>query len=64
MAYRKIANALVMPILSVLWLFPLVAISWFYQKPLFIIVAIFVFIVMYGLLYVGVPKIKKKVSRL
>jgi UDP-GlcNAc:undecaprenyl-phosphate/decaprenyl-phosphate GlcNAc-1-phosphate transferase len=60
MAYKKIANALVMPILSELWLFPLVAISWVYQKPLFIMFAIVLFIVIYGFLYVSVPNIKKK----
>jgi hypothetical protein len=64
MAYKKIANALVTPILSGLWFFPLVAISWVYQKPLFIIVTIVLFIVIYGLLYVSIPNQKKTVSHL
>ena len=34
--YKKIANALVTPALSGLWLFPLLAITWVYQKPIFI----------------------------
>jgi len=31
-SYKKIANALVTPTLSVLWLFPLITITWVYQK--------------------------------
>ena len=50
--YKKIANALVTPILISIWLFPLIAITWVYQKPLFIWIAIILFIVFYGLLYV------------
>jgi UDP-N-acetylmuramyl pentapeptide phosphotransferase/UDP-N-acetylglucosamine-1-phosphate transferase len=59
-AYKKIANALVTPILSPLWLFPLIAISWVYQKPLFILIAIVLFVLSYGILYGVVPNIKKK----
>ena len=57
--YKKIANALVTPILSSLWLFPLIAISWVYQKPLFILIAIFLFLLCYGLLYRLVPNRQK-----
>jgi UDP-N-acetylmuramyl pentapeptide phosphotransferase/UDP-N-acetylglucosamine-1-phosphate transferase len=57
--YKKIANALVTPILSSLWMFPLLAITWTYQKPLFIMLAIVLFILAYVLLYVSVPNIKK-----
>jgi hypothetical protein len=56
--YKKIANALVMPALSGLWLFPLLAITWVYQKPFFIMLVIVLFIGVYGLLYVSVPNIK------
>jgi UDP-N-acetylmuramyl pentapeptide phosphotransferase/UDP-N-acetylglucosamine-1-phosphate transferase len=59
-AYKKIANALVTPILSPLWLFPFIAISWFYQKPLFILIAIVLFVLSYGILYGFLPNIKKK----
>jgi len=48
-AYKKIANALVMPTLGMLWLFPLIAISWTYQKPFFILISIFLFFILYGL---------------
>jgi UDP-GlcNAc:undecaprenyl-phosphate GlcNAc-1-phosphate transferase len=59
-AYKKIANALVTPILSPLWLFPLIATSWAYQKPFFILIAIVLFVLSYGFLYGVVPNIKKK----
>jgi UDP-N-acetylmuramyl pentapeptide phosphotransferase/UDP-N-acetylglucosamine-1-phosphate transferase len=58
--YKKIANALVTPILSGLWLFPLLAIVWVYQKPIFIWFAIIQFIGLYCLLYVVIPKVQKK----
>ena len=61
--YKKLANALVMPTLSGLWLFPLLAITWVYQKPLFIWIAIILFIMLYGLLYVLIPKVQKKTVR-
>jgi UDP-GlcNAc:undecaprenyl-phosphate/decaprenyl-phosphate GlcNAc-1-phosphate transferase len=58
--YKKIANALVTPALSGLWLFPLLAITWVYQKPFFIWIAMVLFIALYGLLYAVVPNIQKK----
>ncbi len=58
--YKKIANALVMPILSGLWLFPSLTISWVYQKPFFIWIAIVLFLLLYGLLYAAVPNVRKK----
>ncbi len=58
--YKKIANTLVTPVLSGLWLLPLLAISWVYQKPLFIWIAIILFIALYGLLYAFVPNVQKK----
>jgi UDP-GlcNAc:undecaprenyl-phosphate GlcNAc-1-phosphate transferase len=60
--YKKIANALVTPILSPLWLFPLITISWVYQKPLFIFIAILLFVLCYGLLYVIVPNVQKNIK--
>jgi UDP-N-acetylmuramyl pentapeptide phosphotransferase/UDP-N-acetylglucosamine-1-phosphate transferase len=57
--YKKVANALVTPVLSGLWLFPLLAITWVYQKPLFIWIAVILFITLYGLLYVLIPKVQK-----
>ena len=60
--YKKIANALVTPALSGLWLFPLLAITWVYQKPFFIWIAIIIFISLYGALYAVMPNVKKTVS--
>jgi UDP-N-acetylmuramyl pentapeptide phosphotransferase/UDP-N-acetylglucosamine-1-phosphate transferase len=62
--YKKMANALVTPILSPLWLFPLIAISWFHHKPLFIFITILLFFLCYGLLYAIIPNVQKKVSNL
>jgi UDP-GlcNAc:undecaprenyl-phosphate GlcNAc-1-phosphate transferase len=59
-AFKKIANALVTPSLSGLWLFPLLGITWVYQKPFFIWIAIILFIAFYGLLYAALPKVQKK----
>ncbi len=58
--YKKMANSLVTPTLSALWLFPLITISWFYQKPPFILIAILIFILCYNLIYVTVPNVQKK----
>ena len=58
--YKKIANALVTPALSVLWLFPLLSITWTYQKPFFIWVAIILFIALYFVLYALIPSFQKK----
>ena len=59
-SYKKIANALVTPSLSLLWLFPLITIIWFYQKTLFILFAIILFVACYGLLYALLPNVQKK----
>ena len=48
---KKIANALVTLILSWLWTFPLLAITWTCHKPLFIWIAIILFMILYGALY-------------
>jgi UDP-GlcNAc:undecaprenyl-phosphate GlcNAc-1-phosphate transferase len=57
--YKKIANALVTATLTPLWIFPVILISWVYQKSLFILVAILLFVLCYGLLYLIVPNIQK-----
>jgi UDP-N-acetylmuramyl pentapeptide phosphotransferase/UDP-N-acetylglucosamine-1-phosphate transferase len=58
-AYKKMANALVLPCLSGLWLFPLLVITWVFQNPLFIWIGIFFFIFFYCLIYALVPNVKK-----
>jgi len=59
---RKIANSIVTPILSLLWMFPLFVINWIYDKPFFIFVAIIVFIILYSLFYFIFFKIKKNIQ--
>ena len=63
-SYKKIANALVTPCLSLLWLFPIITITWVYQKPLFILFAIILFVAFYGLLYTLVSNAQKTFSKL
>jgi UDP-N-acetylmuramyl pentapeptide phosphotransferase/UDP-N-acetylglucosamine-1-phosphate transferase len=58
--YKKIANALVTPALAGLWLFPLLLLTWVYQKPLFIWITIILFVILYGFLYAVVPNVQKK----
>lgn len=61
--FKRMANAIVMPILALLWLIPLVAMTWFYQKPVFILVSTLGFLGLYGWLYRKVPdpsKTRKK----
>jgi UDP-GlcNAc:undecaprenyl-phosphate GlcNAc-1-phosphate transferase len=58
-AYKKIANALVTPTLSVLWLFPLITITWTYQKSDFILISIFLFVICYAILFMAVPSTSK-----
>jgi hypothetical protein len=60
--YKKIANALVTPVLSALWLFPLLTISLVYQKPFFIWIAIILFITIYVFVFALVPNVPKKQS--
>ena len=61
-AYKEVANALVTPSLSLLWLFPLLSITLFYQKTLFILAAIILFVTCYSFLNVVIPKTKKVMS--
>ncbi len=59
-SYKKIANSLVMPILAVLWLFPLVAITFTYTKPVFILISTMLFLAIYVLIYFAKLKIDVK----
>jgi UDP-GlcNAc:undecaprenyl-phosphate/decaprenyl-phosphate GlcNAc-1-phosphate transferase len=62
-SYKKVANALVTPILSVLWLYPLISISVIYHKSFFILIAILLFIMLYLLFYLFVPSVKNNKKR-
>ena len=61
--YKKIANAIVTPVLSGLWLFPLLAITWVYHKPVLIWIAVILFIALYGLFYALTPTAQKKKNK-
>jgi UDP-N-acetylmuramyl pentapeptide phosphotransferase/UDP-N-acetylglucosamine-1-phosphate transferase len=61
--YKKIANSLVTPILSLLWLYPSMAITWVYHNPFFIWSAVILFIIIYCLLYGILPSDSKKIPR-
>ena len=58
-AYKKIANALITPVLTGLWIFPLLAITWVYQNPFFIWIAIILYVIFYILLYWVVHNLQK-----
>jgi UDP-GlcNAc:undecaprenyl-phosphate/decaprenyl-phosphate GlcNAc-1-phosphate transferase len=62
-AYKRVANALVTPLLSSLWLFPLLSISWIYHKPVFILWAIVLFVALYLILYFMMPHVQKKTNK-
>ena len=57
---KEKANVLVTPILSPLWLFPMIAITWTFQNPIFIFTAILLFVLCYCLLYVILPNVQKQ----
>ena len=60
--YKKIANALVTPALSGLWLLPLITIPWVYQNTFYIIIVIILFILLYSFLYAVMSNFQKKES--
>jgi len=57
-AYKKLANALVMPILAFIWLAPLILLTFTYSKPIFIIISIVFFVFLYTSLYFFIPNKK------
>jgi UDP-N-acetylmuramyl pentapeptide phosphotransferase/UDP-N-acetylglucosamine-1-phosphate transferase len=57
--FKKISNALILPSLSFLWLYPLIAFSLIYNKPSFISFAIVLFVFGYLALNLLIFKIKK-----
>jgi UDP-GlcNAc:undecaprenyl-phosphate GlcNAc-1-phosphate transferase len=58
--FKKIANPIVMPLLSALWLFPFIASCLFFQKLQYIQVAIVLFIASYVLFYSCFPRTKNR----
>jgi UDP-GlcNAc:undecaprenyl-phosphate/decaprenyl-phosphate GlcNAc-1-phosphate transferase len=58
---KRYANASVMPLLSLLWIYPLIVIPWVYKKPTLIIFFIPFFWLIYGFLYLFVPNTQKNI---
>jgi UDP-GlcNAc:undecaprenyl-phosphate GlcNAc-1-phosphate transferase len=52
----SLANALVTPVLCMLWIFPFIAITFTYKKQVFIWISIALFMIIYILIYLGIPK--------
>jgi UDP-GlcNAc:undecaprenyl-phosphate GlcNAc-1-phosphate transferase len=50
--FKKIANSLVTPVLSILWIFPMLSFIWSYHNPFFIKGSIIIFLALYTLFYV------------
>jgi UDP-N-acetylmuramyl pentapeptide phosphotransferase/UDP-N-acetylglucosamine-1-phosphate transferase len=55
---RKLANSLVMPTLSMLWLFPFIIATLTYTKSDFIVISVIFFVIIYTLIYYAIPKTK------
>tara|TARA_B100000035_G_scaffold36111_1_gene27278 strand:- start:10954 stop:12030 length:1077 start_codon:yes stop_codon:yes gene_type:complete len=53
---RRVANGLVMPTLSILWLSPCILITWFYDSLLGIIISLIILIVAYLGFYWSLPR--------
>ena len=54
--FKKIAGALITPILAMLWLFPILSVVVFYHHPSVLIASIFTFWTIYVALYFSLPK--------
>jgi UDP-N-acetylmuramyl pentapeptide phosphotransferase/UDP-N-acetylglucosamine-1-phosphate transferase len=52
---KHYANPTVMPVLSVLWVYPLIVTPWAFKKPILILPFILIFCVVYGFLYRATP---------
>jgi UDP-N-acetylmuramyl pentapeptide phosphotransferase/UDP-N-acetylglucosamine-1-phosphate transferase len=55
--YKKIANAIVTPMLSLIWLFPLIATPWVFYKEIFVIIFICLFVCLYLMIYLFVSNL-------
>ena len=58
-AYKKMANGLVMPALSILWIFPFFTATLTYQRLPYVIFAIVIFVALYLSFYFMLPNIQK-----
>jgi UDP-GlcNAc:undecaprenyl-phosphate GlcNAc-1-phosphate transferase len=60
--HKEIANGLVTPSLSALWIFPLLVFVLVYQKPLFILIGIVFFVFFYLILYIIMSKKNRPIN--
>jgi UDP-N-acetylmuramyl pentapeptide phosphotransferase/UDP-N-acetylglucosamine-1-phosphate transferase len=56
---KQYANSFVSPLLSILWVFPLITIPWAYKKPTLILFFIPLFLVIYIILYILITRSMK-----
>jgi UDP-N-acetylmuramyl pentapeptide phosphotransferase/UDP-N-acetylglucosamine-1-phosphate transferase len=61
---NRIANAMVTPVLSIFWLFPIITISWSYHKPFIIWICIATFIFLYGVAYMLLDSLQNKPKKM
>lgn len=59
---KRVANPSVTPILTVLWIYPLIVTPWAFKKPLLIIPFILIFLIVYGALYRAISTPKNKAT--
>lgn len=59
---KGFANPTVTPLLSVLWLYPLIVTPWAFKKPTLIVLFMLIFFMVYGLLYRSIPAPRAKHS--
>jgi UDP-N-acetylmuramyl pentapeptide phosphotransferase/UDP-N-acetylglucosamine-1-phosphate transferase len=57
---KKIANSLVTPVLALLWLFPLLSLTWTYHRSIYSCISIVIFIMVYCIVYTLFSKYTKK----
>jgi UDP-N-acetylmuramyl pentapeptide phosphotransferase/UDP-N-acetylglucosamine-1-phosphate transferase len=59
LTYKKMANGLVAPFLTIIWIFPVLAISWVYHKTIWTLIAITFFFVLYTIFYISITIAKR-----
>jgi UDP-N-acetylmuramyl pentapeptide phosphotransferase/UDP-N-acetylglucosamine-1-phosphate transferase len=57
--HKQIASTLVTPLLSILWLFPLMMILWVRHNFIFIMIAVTIFLIIYMSLYTAILNVQK-----
>ena len=60
LSLKRIANPIVMPMITILWIFPLISLIWTYQKAFFIFISIILFLLLYFLSWKIILILEKK----